>query len=355
MKKKEFNAAGASREDKALEQFAQVMIEKIETIKRDWKKPWFTEGALGWAQNMCGRQYNGMNAIFLALVAEKYGYDVPVWCTFNRLTSYNYVEDPEKGATPAKDKEGKLLPRVMVKKGEKSVPVILSLHTVINNETKEKITYESFRALSAEEKQDYRVFTRTIIHNVFNIAQTNFAETRPEEYAKIKARVSAGEKAENFAFPAMDDMIAGNKWLCPIKPTYGDKACFSISKDEIIIPEKQQFINGESYYSNLWHEMAHSTGIKSRLGRYEVSDLMGEGYAKEELVAELSAALVGMQYGLKKNIKTDSCAYIKGWLAALKEKPAFIKTVLQDVKKASGLIIQAIEGMQTVETTKKAS
>ena len=63
-----------------------------------------------------------------------------------------------------------------------------------------------------------------------------------------------------FAFPAIDHMIAENKWICPIKPTYGDDAYYSISKNEIVIPEKRQFKSGESFYSNLAHEMGHSTG-----------------------------------------------------------------------------------------------
>ena len=60
-----------------------------------------------------------------------------------------------------------------------------------------------------------------------------------------------------FSFPAIDHMIAENKWICPIKPTYGDNAYFSISKNEIVIPEKRQFKSGESYYSNLAHEMTN--------------------------------------------------------------------------------------------------
>lgn len=65
------NTDGPNSEDKALDLFAEMMIEKLETIGKDWKKPWFTEGALQWPRNLSGREYNGMNALMLMLHCEK--------------------------------------------------------------------------------------------------------------------------------------------------------------------------------------------------------------------------------------------------------------------------------------------
>ena len=141
-------------------------------------------------------------------------------------------------------------------------------------------------------------------------------------------------------------MIAENKWICPIKPKYGDNAYYSISKNEIVVPEKRQFKNGESFYSNLAHEMAHSTGAENQLNRLKPSSFGSKEYAQEELVAEMSAALVSQRYGMSKTLKEDSLPYLKNWLDSLKEEPAFIKTVLQDVKKASGMINQHIDKVQ---------
>ena len=73
---------GPSSEDKALDLFAEMMIEKIESIRGDWRKPWFTEGALQWPRNLSGREYNGMNAFMLLLHCEKEGYTIPRFCTF---------------------------------------------------------------------------------------------------------------------------------------------------------------------------------------------------------------------------------------------------------------------------------
>lgn len=62
---KKYNTDGRSSEDRALDKFAEMMIEKINTLQNDWKKPWFTEGSLTWPKNLSGREYNGMNAVML--------------------------------------------------------------------------------------------------------------------------------------------------------------------------------------------------------------------------------------------------------------------------------------------------
>lgn len=90
-------------------------------------------------------------------------------------------------------------------------------------------------------------------------------------------------------------------------------------------------------------KMAHSTGAENFLNRLKPSSFGSAEYAREELVAELSAALVAQRYGMTKNIKEDSCAYLKSWLENLQESPDFIKTTLTDVKKASGMIIEHVD------------
>ena len=132
----------------------------------------------------------------------------------------------------------------------------------------------------------------------------------------------------------------------PNQTDLGDDAYYSISKNEIVIPEKRQFKSGESFYSNLAHEMGHSTGAESQLNRLKPTSFGSKEYAREELVAEMTAALVSQRYGMSKVVKEDSLPYLKSWLDSLKEEPAFIKTVLQDVKKASGMINQQIDKVQ---------
>jgi len=354
------NEEKRSAEDRALDRFADMMIEKIKGISEDWKKPWFTEGSMSWPKNLDGRDYNGMNALMLMMHCENEGYKLPVFLTFDRVAGLNYKGGRKTGSTQAVNKDGQPLPQVSVNKGSKSFPVFLTTFTVVNPDSHEKIKYDDYKRLSNEEKAQYKVFPKLNVFNVFNVDQTNIAEARPELYKKLQEEntVVKPEKpleGELFSFPAVDHMITHNEWICPIKPTYGDNAYYSISKAEIVVPEKKQFVDGESFYANLAHEMAHSTGAENHLNRLKPSTFGSSEYAREELVAELSAALVAQKYGFTKNIKEDSCAYLKNWLENLQQSPDFIRTTLTDVKKASAMIIESIDKValdMTLETEK---
>lgn len=327
-------ADGPNSEDKALDLFAEMMIEKIESISKNWEKPWFTEGALQWPRNLSGREYNGMNAFMLLLHCEKEGYEIPRFCTFDCVQRLN---------KPGKD--GQELPRVSVLRGEKSFPVMLTTFTCIHKETKQKIKYDDYKKLSDEEKERYNVYPKMQVFRVFNVAQTNLREARPELWAKLEQENARPkiEDGEHFSFAPVDTMIKDNLWICPIKPLHQDSAYYSISKKEIIVPEKEQFKSGEAFYGTLFHEMTHSTGAEGVLDRIKPTAFGSEEYAREELVAELGSALVAQCYGMTKHIKEDSCAYLKGWLDELKESPQFIKTTLLDVKRASSLITQKVD------------
>ena len=346
---KPYTKEGPSAEDKALDLFADMMIERIQSLsgKDGWKKPWFTEGALQWPKNLNGREYNGMNAMMLLLHCEKEGYKIPRFCTFDRIQQFN--------KTGKKDEEQK--PRVSVLKGEHSFPVMLTTFTVVNKETKEHIKWEDYKLLSQEEREKYNVYPKLQTYHVFNVAQTNLKEVRPEFWEKLEQEYSMPkvEKDEQFAFEPVDRMIADNRWICPIKPMFGDSAYFSISKNEIVMPEKRQFKDGESFYSNLFHEMGHSTGAEGQLDRIKPATFGSAEYAREELVAELTAALTAQRYGMTKHLKGDSAAYLKSWLDSLKESPQFIKTTLLDVKKATSMLTQHIDKIaMEIDQEKKA-
>ena len=203
------NTEGPSSEDKALDLFAEMMIEKIESIHKDWHKPWFTEGALQWPRNLSGREYNGMNALMLLLHCENEGYKIPRFCTFDCVQRLN---------KPGKD--GQELPRVSVLRGEKSFPVMLTTFTCIHKETKEKIKYDDYKKLSDEEKAQYNVYPKMQVFRVFNVAQTNLQEARPELWEQLeRENGKKGRKRRTFQFGPVDAMIRTNLWICPIKPT----------------------------------------------------------------------------------------------------------------------------------------
>ena len=334
-------------EQKALDLFSEMMIAKIESLgsKDGWKKPWFTEGALQWPKNLNGREYNGMNAFLLLLHCEKEGYKIPRFCTFDRIQQFNKPGSRDKEANP----------RVSVLKGEHSFPVMLTTFTVVDKETKERIKWEDYKLLSQEQREKYNVYPKLQTYHVFNVAQTNLKEVRPELWEKLEQEYSMPKVDRSEAFEPVDRMITDNRWICPIKPMYGDSAYYSISKNEIVVPEKGQFKDGESFYSNLFHEMGHSTGAENQLDRLKPTTFGSAEYAREELVAELTAALTAQRYGMSKHLKDDTAAYLKAWLDSLKESPQYIKTVLLDVKKASSMLTQRIDQIALeIEEEKKA-
>ena len=248
-------------------------------------------------------------------------------------------------------------PRVSVLKGEHSFPVMLTTFTVVDKETKERIRWEDYKNMSKEKQEKYNVYPKMQVFRVFNVQQTNLKEVRPDLWEKLEQEYSKpkADKDTGYSFEPVDRMIADNRWICPIKPTYGDAAYFSISRNEIVVPEKSQFKDGESFYSNLFHEMTHSTSVEGQLNRIKPATFGSAEYACEELVAELTAALTAQRYGMTKNLKSDSAAYLKSWLDSLRESPQFIKTTLLDVKKAASMLTQHIDRMAVeIEQEKKA-
>ena len=342
---------GQSAADKAIERFTELMIDKIQTLQGDWKKPWFAPGVTQPPQNLSGRRYNGGNSLMLMMQAEKMGYDIPVWGTFERITGLNYVRDKNGNVLQARDRNNVKLPQVSINKGEKSFPVFLTTFTVINPDTKQKIPYDDYKNLSREEQAKYKVFPKLQVFNVFNVAaQTNLQLTRPEMYEKIKAQTVGQvqrEQGELKSHPAIDKMIDDNLFLCPINQVKGDKAYYSPSEDKIVVPTREQFVDGEAFATNTLHECAHATGAESRLDRKLMEHPYGsDGYAKEELTAELSAAVIASQYGISKHIKSDSAQYLKSWLCSLRQGPEFLKTVMGDVRRSTGMINKRLEAIK---------
>jgi antirestriction protein ArdC len=315
------------------------MVARIKEIQTDWQKPWITN--TGYPKNIDGRPYNGANALMLMLHAEKEGYDVPVYATFERVMSLNYD----------KDRKPLDLPKVGVNKGERSFPVTFTSFTVIHKDTKERIPFEDYKKLDDEEKKQYNVYPKQQVFNVFNLtAQTNLREARPELYQKLVAENSTQQTegaANDFSFPAVDAMIQHNLWYCPVKLAYQDHAYYALApRDEIQLPLPSQFCDGQSFVGTFFHEATHSIAVENRLNQFPPSAFGSRSYSEGELHAELTSALVCSRYGLTKNLKSDSAAYIKSWLENIQESPEFLKTILQDVKKSAAVITQRVDLVQ---------
>ena len=325
-----------SKGQKAVDKFTDMMIARMESMKAgDWQKGWIDgSSAYGMPQNISGRNYSGTNSFFLQMDAAMNGYKTPVYMTFLQIQKEN----------------------ARIKKGAESMPVIYWDFSIQDKDGK-KIDRTDYQNLSKAEQSKYTVIPFLCAYNVFNIDQTNLEEVNKEKYDKLIAKFKAPEvrDAEGmYVNAALDRMFEKQEWLCPVQTDkFSNSAYYSPSQDKIVVPMKEQFNIGESkedrykdgmeYYSSALHEMAHSTGTENRLNRVKGDRFGDPKYAKEELVAELTAANVGYAMGFDKRILDNNAAYLDGWIAVLKENPKFIISVMADVNKASDMILDAVD------------
>lgn len=353
MTREELNAEKKERAEarinSALQTFADMIIARMETIEEsNWKKGWTDgEAMIGLPQNVTGRVYTGSNAFLCQLHTMKKNYKVPVYFTHKQIR--------DLGAHP--------------KKGEKSIPIFKWGLSIYNRENGKKATLKEYDSLPKEERDEkYKVIPYLKIFKEWNIDQTNLEEVNKEKYDALLSKFETKEIKDDkgmYCNAAIDQMLASQSWVCPVEYNQQNpSALYNKSKDLIIVPRKDQFKisdtpeeiykDGEEYYSSLIHEMAHSTGHESRLNRLNPDGKFGgKEYAKEELVAELTAAMVGSALGFDSRIRDNNTAYIKSWMSTLKKDPKFLLSVMSDVNKASAMVIEHIDE-QRVKLGEKA-
>ncbi|MEQ8278577.1 MAG: zincin-like metallopeptidase domain-containing protein [Deltaproteobacteria bacterium] len=119
----------------------------------------------------------------------------------------------------------------------------------------------------------------------------------------------------------------------------GEHAMYRPRLDVISLPRFERFESTERYFTTALHELVHWTGHKSRLGRELVGQDDVEGYAFEELVAELGAAFLAAQCGLPPDDRHHA-AYLQSWIAVLEKDPgAFVRAASQ-ARKASEFLME---------------
>lgn len=312
------------------------MIERMEQMKSsDWKKGWIGgAGYAGLPQNVGGRNYSGSNSFFLQLQTAAKGYELPVYLTFNQAHNL----------------------KAHVLRGEKAFPVVY-WDMMVKDKDGKRISSEEYRAMGKEERKGLEAIPFVKSFPVYNVAQTNLSEVQPERMKKLKEKFKLSELRDTegmYAHPALDRMIQSQGWLCPIKADKQEgSAYYSPSRDIVVLPMKAQFNIGNTpeetyrggmeFYSTLLHEMTHSTMTPERLNR-EMGGRFGDPkYAKEELVAELTAAMISHSMGFDSKITDNSAAYLDSWIGVLKKEPKFIVSIMADVNKASDMILDHVD------------
>lgn len=254
------------------------IIADLEQGVRPWVRPWNAEHLAGRITRPLrhnGTPYRGINVVMLWMAAVAQGYAGPIWMTFRQ----------------AKELGGS------VRKGETGTLVVYA---------------NSFTATETDEdgEESEREIPYLKGYTVFNCEQIEGLPAhyyaRAEEPASPVARI---EQADAFFANTRADIRHG-----------GDRAYYAIQPDYIQMPPAETFRDAESYAATLAHELTHWTRHRSRLDRDLGRKRWGdEGYAREELVAEIGAAYLCADLGIAPEVREDHAAYVASWLQVLKD------------------------------------
>ncbi|TCO69372.1 ArdC family protein [Chromatocurvus halotolerans] len=272
------------------------IIASLEQGVRPWMKPWNAEHAAGRIEKPLrhnGQPYNGINVMMLWAAAADQGYSAPIWMTYRQAKALG----------------------AQVRKGE-SGELVVYANTLVRTAEDEK---------TGEEIEQAIPFMKG--YTVFNVEQI---EGLPEAYHQLADPVTDPVErighAERFFEATGAEVNHG-----------GNRAYYNITHDRIQMPVFESFRDAESYYATLAHETTHWTRHPSRLGlerdfgRKRFGD---EGYAQEELVAELGSAYLCADLGIAPEVREDHSAYIASWLEVLRNDKRAIFTAAAHAQRA---------------------
>lgn len=270
------------------ERVTDQIIKAIEAGTESYKMPWRTSGGFPASpiNAVTKRPYRGINVLVLWAIAQERGFKSGTWAT--------YKQWQESGA--------------QVRKGEKSANVVFWKFFDVEKDS-----------APAEEKASKRI-PMARDYWVFNADQVEGARTIEEIPFSKEERI---EQAEEF-FRALEVKIQDG----------GNRAFYRRDDDLVFMPAFTAFKEPIYYYSVLSHETTHWTGAPHRLNRDMGHRFGSEGYAMEELVAELGAAFLCGELGLPTDPRTDHAPYISSWLKALKNDKRAIFTAAAKAQEA---------------------
>ncbi len=265
-----------------------------------WRKPWNSEQMAGQVMRPLrwnNIPYTGINTLVLWGTAAEKGYALPYWMTFKQATDL----------------------KANVRKGEKGEQVVYADKIVRDEESPE-----------GETNSRQIPFLKT--YTVFNASQI---EGLPASYYSVPETVVPAnapqriETLEAFFAQTKADIYTGTK------------ASYHQLTDRSQMPPFESFETVTDYYAILAHEVCHWTKHPTRLNRDMGRKHFGdEGYAKEELVAELGACFLGADLGFEPMPEAQHAAYIQSWLQVLKDDKRFIFSTASHAQKAVEYIHQ---------------
>ncbi len=271
------------------------IVADLEEGVRPWHRPWNAEHMAGKITRPLrhnGVPYQGINVVMLWSAAVAKGYACPFWLTF---------------------KQAQLLGG-NVRKGEHGELVVYADRTT-RTETDENGA-ESERSIP---------FMRG--YTVLNAEQ---CEGLPVHFTA---------KPEAPALPLTQRIKVADRFFAATGADIrhgGTRAYYAEGPDYVQMPPFESFRDAESHVATLAHECCHWTKHEKRLardfGRARYGD---EGYAREELVAELGSAFLCADLGITPDVREDHAAYIASWLTVLKNEKRFIFTAAGHAQRAA--------------------
>ena len=290
-----------------------------------WIKEWKGDAML--PMNGNGRLYNGVNRVVLAFTAIREGYGDPRWFTFRQIA------DPDSKLHPGQDWH--------LKAGSKSVRVEYWMpYDTVQEKTVSWTEYNNAllkSRIDGEEAPRYELRAR--YYSVFN-------GSRIEGIDPYVPKENRNDIHPDQLVEQLSDALQ-----VPIFHDGGDRAYYSVTRDEIHLPVPGAFDSATAYAGTALHELTHSTGAKHRLNR----DLE---YASEELVAEIGSCLMSAHLGdidlTSVQQFENSESYVQSWLQQIREKPATLVSAIRMAQEATTYMERALGLDKTNEQKKEA-
>ena len=275
---------------------ADEITQKLESGVIPWRKPWKTFGP---ARNLIsGKKYRGINSFLLSLSPHA----SPYWLTFKQAQTLGGH----------------------VRKGERSS--IAVFFTDWRKETEDPATGESV-TLKIPVLRYYRIF--------------NSEQCEGLDHKRL-AEMQALDRSESFNPIEQAEAIVAGMPNRPKMTEGGSQAYYRPSDDTVNLPPRGLFNSPDSFYSTVFHELAHSTGHASRLARKAVTETSFFGsadYGQEELVAEMTAAFLCGESGISPAVIENQAAYLQGWLKAIKKDAKLLVFAAGQAQKAADYIL----------------
>jgi antirestriction protein ArdC len=279
------------------------LIALLEQGTTPWRRPWDGTGGGHHVNLLSGHRYSGANPILLTLGMHLRGSSLPFWCGF------------------AEAKKLGIFPR----KGSKAARILRpQLHSRQEEQESGEVTLRS-----------WATFRPVAIFNAADL------ESEGQGGEALEALIASRQAAEAPQVRPEPERLASaeaslSAWCVPVSHG-GDRAFYMPEPDRIQLPDRASFHSSSALYATWAHEAIHSTGHESRLKR-DLSGRMGcPRYAREELVAELGAVLLGQRLEIGCEIESHA-AYLGHWIELLKESPQVLFQVLSEARKAADLI-----------------